>query len=265
MGKVLHSLAATASIGTLVGLVYLGMYLRPLDLDEIPIIRKSEIPLRVTPENPGGLEAEHQGFSVNIVQSDGGVAAPALRVILAPMPVGLEAEDLTPIELSNLQKETLYKGAKNSNAIDNNEVITGVADNIKFISTGVEKEIIDVLDEIKIPRALMRPKNLTVLGNPKTLDIKDKNKAQPFIKIGSKLVQLGAFSSYDIAESQWSKILKKHSDLLDKKDYIIQSIKSNGRGFYGLRVIGFATIKEAKSLCAALKSRKEDCFVVTAQ
>ena len=65
------------------------------DAAEVPIIRAMEGPARVQPEEPGGLQASHQGLEVNSVL--GGMPAPLPerdRVpAVVPPPVALQDED----------------------------------------------------------------------------------------------------------------------------------------------------------------------------
>lgn len=82
---------------------------------------------------------------------------------------------------------------------------------------------------------------------------------------GTKLIQLGAYGSNEIAQSQWDVLRAKHGDLLSGKErHIMVADTSNGR-FYRLRVAGFENGSQSSAMCAILTSRGVACFPVTAK
>ncbi len=87
---------ALLSLGLVAGVggVWGGYELAMRDVTGVPVVRALEGPMRVQPEDPGGLSAEHQGLAVNAVAAEGGGAArPADTLTLAPQPAELAAED----------------------------------------------------------------------------------------------------------------------------------------------------------------------------
>lgn len=79
---------------------------------------------------------------------------------------------------------------------------------------------------------------------------------------GTRLVQLGAFDSADIARSQWDKLEGRFSDYLYGKQRIVQKAQSGGRTFYRLRAMGFEDLSDARRFCSALLAEKADCIPV---
>jgi hypothetical protein len=63
------------------------------DVSGVPVIQAMEGPARVTPDDPGGRQADHQGLAVNQVAAEGSAAPPADQLLLAPKPVDLAPED----------------------------------------------------------------------------------------------------------------------------------------------------------------------------
>ena len=55
------------SLALIVGIGVWGTKLIMRDVSGIPVVRAAEGPMRIQPENPGGLPADHQGLSVNDV------------------------------------------------------------------------------------------------------------------------------------------------------------------------------------------------------
>lgn len=84
---------AVVSLALVLGLGIWGYKLLARDVSGVPVIRAAAGPMRVAPENPGGQPADYQGFAVNQVAAEGAAAKPADRLVLAPRPVDLTAED----------------------------------------------------------------------------------------------------------------------------------------------------------------------------
>ncbi len=84
---------AVASLGLVVGLGLWGYKLAVRDVTGVPVVQALEGPMRVAPADPGGEIADHQGLSVNDVAEVGMAAPMPDRLILAPRPVDLAAED----------------------------------------------------------------------------------------------------------------------------------------------------------------------------
>ena len=82
------------------------------------------------------------------------------------------------------------------------------------------------------------------------------------IPAGTKLVQLGAFDSADIAASEWTRLSSSFGDYMDGKERLIQRAQSGGRTFYRLRAMGFADLSEARRFCSALMAEDAACIPV---
>lgn len=91
--RLVNLAGAAISVGLIVGLCLWGYRLAVRDVTGVPVVRAMEGPMRVAPENPGGEVMAHQGLAVNEVAEDGVAAGLAERVVLAPRPVDLTAED----------------------------------------------------------------------------------------------------------------------------------------------------------------------------
>ncbi len=80
---------------------------------------------------------------------------------------------------------------------------------------------------------------------------------------GTRLAQLGAYDSADIARAAWDQMNVKFGDYLDGKSRVIQKASSGGRVFYRLRAMGFEDISDARRFCSALVAENADCIPVT--
>ena len=79
---------------------------------------------------------------------------------------------------------------------------------------------------------------------------------------GTRLVQLGAFDSPEIARAQWDKLGGRFDAYLEGKTRIIEQASSGGRTFYRLRAHGFEDIADARRFCSALIAENADCIPV---
>ncbi len=83
------------------------------------------------------------------------------------------------------------------------------------------------------------------------------------IPAGTRLVQLGAYASPEIARAEWDKLQQRFDTYLGDKSRVIEKASSGGRVFYRLRAMGFETVSDARRLCSALKAENADCIPVT--
>ena len=77
--------------------------------------------------------------------------------------------------------------------------------------------------------------------------------------------KLGAYPSYEVAQSEWVRLTEQFEDYLGSKTRVIQKATSGGREFYRLRAMGFADLSDARRLCSALKAEQADCIPVVAR
>lgn len=84
---------AATSVALILGVAVWGYRLAVRDVHGVPVVRALEGPMRVAPDNPGGVVTAHQGLAVNDVAAEGVASAPADRLLLAPRPVDLAPED----------------------------------------------------------------------------------------------------------------------------------------------------------------------------
>ncbi|WP_420863327.1 SPOR domain-containing protein [Algirhabdus cladophorae] len=79
---------------------------------------------------------------------------------------------------------------------------------------------------------------------------------------GTRLVQLGAYETADIAREEWQRIGTKFSGYLDDKSRVVQKATSGGRTFYRLRAMGFQDLSDARRFCSALVAENAACIPV---
>jgi cell division septation protein DedD len=80
---------------------------------------------------------------------------------------------------------------------------------------------------------------------------------------GTRLVQLGAFDSADIARGEWAALRARFGDLMSGKSLVIEAAQSGGSTFYRLRAHGFAGQDDVRRFCAALVAEGAACIPAT--
>lgn len=286
---------AATSIALVLGLGYWGYRLAVRDVTGIPVVRALEGPMRVSPDNPGGVIADHQGLSVNEIAAEGGASAPADQLVLAPAPVGLSDEDMigTAVavvpEISARSSSVSGLGvepvptidesgadALQSVSLDQNTDIGALADAITDGAVPLSGDLDITLNTepataFSMPKGMMAqsprprarpgatPSGGVVLASaaPVTKETNGENLAS-----GTRLVQLGAFDSEAIARNEWDRLTGKFTDLLDGKTRIVQAAQSGGRTFYRLRAMGFSDEADSRRFCSALVAERAACIPV---
>ncbi|SCZ73737.1 Sporulation related domain-containing protein [Epibacterium ulvae] len=83
------------------------------------------------------------------------------------------------------------------------------------------------------------------------------------LPVGTRLAQIGAHASEDIAHAEWVRISGKFQDYFAGKQRVIQRTEKGGRPVYRLRVMGFADLSDARRFCSLLVSGNEACIPAT--
>lgn len=80
---------------------------------------------------------------------------------------------------------------------------------------------------------------------------------------GTRLVQLGAFDTPEIARTEWTRLTARFPDFFDGRSRVIEPASSGGSEFYRLRAHGFADLAASRRFCAALMAQNAACIPVT--
>lgn len=83
------------------------------------------------------------------------------------------------------------------------------------------------------------------------------------IPVGTRLAQLGAYDSPEIARAEWDRLYGRFGDYMEGKQRVVQKASSGGRTFYRLRAMGFDDMSDARRFCSALVAERADCIPVT--
>ena len=295
--KITNLAGAAISLALVIGIGVWGYKLLVRDVSGIPVVRAVTGDMRVRPSDPGGELAEHQGLSVNEIAANGTAGLPADELRLAPRPVDLTDDDqATPVAMVApapqdalpqnlpLPEPVDVTAALQSGNVDDlvDQLTTGVAPMIELsadpeeVAATVAAEVAEaVLEQEQVPAVLDAPgvrQSLRPKKRPATRAVvvqASLNTSTDAAEVdatnlaaGTRLAQLGAFDSPEVAREQWNVLQGRFSAFLDGKQRIVQKATSGGRIFYRLRAMGFQDIADARRFCAALVAENADCIPV---
>ena len=277
---------AALSLILLAGAIGWSYQLIVRDVNQIPIVRAQLGPLRVAPDNPGGLTAANQGLSVTQLAVN---EKPLLsnEIYLAPAAEILNEENLA-LKVKEEYKSNKVDGAfeiKEVNAensmnlealpdqkeVDSRSNDVGVLSKAAFSQKKIEIEnavslALSITNEPDKSLSWLRPK-IRPVGFYRNGNITEdqivSNEPMPKLPIGSAVVQLGAFDSKSLAESEWQRFEKILGSILIPKKMVVQKAESGGKIFYRLRAWGFSDISDARQFCTAISDKVACIPVVT--
>jgi hypothetical protein len=277
---------AASSVVLVAGLGYWGYQLTVRDVTDVPVIRALEGPARVQPDDPGGQLAEHQGLSVNRVQSGGSAEGPVPQVVLAPAPIDLDAQDMvltTPDQNGAIGTVVSLP----QDAVDDVDSVAQALALAERLAAGVAplENADTVTEEVRVslavapvpvsvpgvkrsPRPATRPKFDRATYNPSAIEaaIAAAIEIDPnSIETGTRLVQLGAFDTRAEAANEWKHIASQFDEYIEGKSRVIEEAKSGGRTFYRLRAFGFEDVTASRRFCAVLAAGNSSCIPVQAK
>lgn len=253
--------ARNGFIGTLAGVVLASVIgwilLTPqfsnFDTGEIPVIRRPAAPVKIQPNDPGGMEILNQDKSIyNLVEKK---ESETVKVeSLLPQPEAPKMPTIVPEAEEDKAAEDIQDIAKDANVLEE-----------KALEELIEEVRTNSEDKIQIPTK-KEDLNLTVKTvepAPVKAEIKP-TPVKPETKSAGKeiwQVQLMASGNKDAVEKGWQNLSKKHSQLSSLQHEIETAETDAKTVVYRLKVGSFAARSEADKLCEQLKSAGSGCLV----
>lgn len=288
---------AVVSLALVAGVAVWGYKLVIRDVSGIPVVRAAENAMRVRPEVPGGQLARNTGLAVNEVAGAGEASGPVDRVVLAPRPMELSDEDqpmtakmVAPVQqpapldvASTLEADAptldvavaLQDGsvedlvAQLTAGVPTIQAATPLQENVPIeasFTPPATTQIVTITGPgpVQSRRPQLRPETAPAVvvpaSAPAAIETKDMDPSA--LPSGTRLVQLGAYKSEEIARAEWDKKIARYGEYLEGKGRVIQKAQSGGRTFYRLRAHGFADLSDARRFCSALVAEGADCIPV---
>lgn len=276
-----NMIGALLSLALIVGVGLWAYKIVIRDVSGVPVVRAAEGPMRSQPDDPGGMRMLHQGLAVNGVAESGAAADPVDQLILAPAPLNLKPEDAPRpvlhqrasapvaqdpgaapdgsgrgqrIGASSQAPETLQLAA----------LVAEVSDSVGRRDASGAKGPVPGDGLARSLRPRPRPAQLVrASATDSAASAAAVREVDPAtIPMGTRLAQLGAFESADVARREWDRLAGQFGEYLDRQARVIQKAKSGGRTFYRLRVTGFENLADARQFCSVLLYRKAECIPV---
>ena len=282
LNMIFYWIGAVLSLSLLAGAIGWSYKLVVRDINQIPIVRAQLGPLRVAPDNPGGLTAANQGLSVTQLAvnekpllSDEINLAPAAEILNEETSASLlrEVDKLNQIDETyeikeiNAENTISLDGSSGALKAETASKTQSLLAQVAFSQKKVEIEnavslALSITSEFDPSLTSLRPKTRprSVQQNRELIVSKEPMSKLP---IGSAIVQLGAFDSKSLAESEWLRFEKLLGSILAPKQMIIQKAESGGKIFYRLRASGFNDISDARQFCTAISDKVACIPVVT--
>ncbi len=238
----------------------------PMDLAEVaPLVR---------PEVPVEEQAFENGSEAAEVSEE--------EVIPAPAPATDEAEvaeDDTSALIERLLSEAQpLEGVEGDDMAADVDAPSEAAPDIVARATTIPISIPGVR---RSPRPMVRPADLPVvravavepaaagLGAESDADAGVTEDDSGFeiasaeLETGTRLVQLGAFDTPELARTEWARLAQVYPDFFTGRARVVEQASSGGQVFYRLRAHGFSDLSASRRFCAALIAQGAACIPVT--
>jgi len=275
---------AMCSVALVLGLGFWGYRLAVRDVAGVPVMRALSGPMRIAPADPGGDQASNQGLSVNAIAATGTSLPMSDQLTLAPRPIELQSDDNTGVQDANATSaDTQLVEASlqiTSTATPASLAITDPAPLGEGGDTLVDDATSPAVDPLNADpegisvslRPKSRPASLTNGGKSDTgrpARVQTVSAPGPAteidpatVQIGTRLAQLGAFDTPDLARARFAELQSAYGELMSAKAIVITTAQSGGRTFYRLRAHGFEGDDDARRFCALLEADSVDCIPV---
>jgi hypothetical protein len=207
----------------------------------VPVIQAEKGPIRVKPENPGGMQVMGLNEDITADSSAGG------KEKLAPAP---EAPD--PQALKAQMQAAAQQAAKVSSA--------------PAKPAQVAKATPAQPVSLETPS---QPATPPVSGLPQTKPETTSRAANPAPAAETKnvgrgtQVQLAALSSERAAMTAWEHLSKQMPELLSGRQPHVMRAEVDGRTYWRLRTGGFASIAQATQFCERVRAKGSGCSIAS--
>lgn len=198
----------------------------------------------------------------------------AVDAIVAELTVGVEPLENTGEQLltDSAQQDLIVQPKPVSLTEPDDEVAIDPADLVKFQP---DASVVNAPGVVRSLRPQTRPARAVASGDAAEsatlnaainaavetaagLDVDPES-----LPVGTRLAQLGAYDTPEIARAEWDRLNTRFGDYMDGKNRVIQKASSGGRTFYRLRAMGFDDLSDARRFCSALVAERADCIPVT--
>jgi len=255
---------------------------------EVPVVQADSRPMRVKPENPGGMQVVGAGAEIFSGGGDNTVTrlAPAAE---APDPKGLRSEPAKKVApaahdaakaphaapLLPVPDETAAHPAAAGTPAPG--AAPGAAPNA---APGAAPNAARLAARPDAPHAVasapaptppkpaaaqpakpVAPVQMAVVSPPPApAAVAPQTEKRPAAG-GKAIVQLAALSTEEAARTEWQALVKRMPDLLTGRQPVFVKTERDGRTFWRVRTTGFGDVNDAKAFCEKVRAKGGGCTV----
>ncbi|HYZ64183.1 MAG TPA: SPOR domain-containing protein [Acetobacteraceae bacterium] len=218
---------------------------------QVPVVTASSDPIRVKPDNPGGLHvatAESDVFSGGSDTKNARLAPAAEK----PDPQALQADDESPAQPALTQKPAPAGPSAFETPAPTKPVASAAKDAVAPL---VKPSTQAAAPAIKPAAPAARPQEAHAATTPAK-----QPEAHPTAH--SVMVQLAAMTTESGAKEEWQRLTKRYADIFDGRTLSVSKTERDGRTFWRVRTGGFSDVAQAHAFCDKLRGKSSGCSIV---
>ncbi|HST75366.1 MAG TPA: SPOR domain-containing protein [Acetobacteraceae bacterium] len=199
----------------------------------VPVIEADARPMRVKPENPGGLQVA--GANDEILSGDAG---PQADKLLPPpeVPAPQALKDQKPVPQTTKEQKPA--------------VASAALPPVQPVSLSPERPV-------PAPTAAVVPDRKPTAAAPEH----KQAAATPAGK--STQVQLAAFTNEQAALTEWQRLSKRMPDILNGRQPAVLKAERDGHAIWRLRTGGFTDTAQATAFCERVRAKGAGCSIAS--
>jgi hypothetical protein len=213
----------------------------------VPVVTADGRPLKVRPENPGGMQTAGQNEDImNVGRGPGQLAPPPEAPALQALRQRQAAEEAARQEAARMEAARME--AARQAAMPPQVQPVAVAPNAP--------------PAMQVPSVSAQPPARGAAATPPAAPAA----ARPVVAnapapAGKAMVQLAALTTEQAAKQEWQRLAKKMPDVLGSHQPVVTKLERDGKTFYRLRTGGFADQSQATAFCDRVKAKGASCSV----
>ncbi len=239
----------------------------------VPVVMADPRPLRVKPDNPGGLQIDGAENDVFSAGADNGRSklAPAAEI---PNPEGMRAAAVVPA--SPLPKAP----AMTASAVEPPVTImpppvppgalaTGASSRPSVVAPSKPAVVATAGAPVNAAPVAARSTPVSAVpaaSRPTPVSaVPAASRPTPVSAVPAAsrptMVQLAALTTEQAARDEWQQLAKRMPDLISGRQPSVSKAERDGHTFWRLRTAGFADVSQAKTFCEQVRSKGGGCSV----
>jgi hypothetical protein len=210
---------------------------------DVPVIAADTRPIRIKPENPGGMKvtgAENEIFSGGADNTNARLAA----VAESPDTKALSTADTAPSQPSPAARAV-------ETPAQPSPVAAAPASAPKPAASAVAPAPVKPATVIKPPAPTAPP----AAAKPAATETHNAPAGRQAV------VQLAALTTEDAARNEWQQLVKRMPDLLNGRQPSYSRVERDGHVFWRVRTSGFTDLAQARGFCDHVRAKGGGCSV----